>query len=448
MTQQKPPTGQEALFLVTPHDSFVIPQHEDNVVSIAERAVHLLSALDYLAQARIRDSFAATPGAQEKYGSNASAVLAGAERNAEFYKKAAKYAFGRASGLFTELEHAEEDDRDRIKLDASKSFLDFTNGIRTETGDSISSKTLREQLTRATFIGVAEHNREQTLRPHKSENTQSEKVDKATKGTEEQEDRNDGLTTREKLIALYEDPRAGFLPTTHREKNWVTTYLDYLDNPEFELGPQNQLIEVANFHLKHHKLDAGFDYGIQAGRSIAYEFADLFEAASRELEMLEAVAERLQETFNPNLSLAVAMDAEIEQAIPLIRYIDLVEFRKRGAISHDYRGKNQNLRIDPLRTRRNEDIVEANSDKNKRLEDPYMRADRGKDDAITKWMKKRALQLRVGEVRQTVADAIVDQRRRRNFHLVILQDFSIAKTDMPQLREAQLVASQAITRAA
>jgi hypothetical protein len=259
------------------------------------------------------------------------------------------------------------------------------------------------------------------------------------------EEKNAGLSTREKLIILAEAEDAGFLPTTNEEKNMVTTYLDYVNNEAFELGTQSQIVEVGNFHGKHHSYLAAKEYALQAGRSIAYEFADWLTQSTQQLAELRDVRELIRETPNPDLSLAVALHVDMLKAIPLIRFMDLAELRATGKVEYQTEKGTITPPFSLLRTRRNEASEALVPGKNKVLEDPYT-GDRSK--AVTAWLKARMVQIKVRDVRQTIEEAITDQENRAKFHKLVLEDLAIEKTDSEMLKEASLVAKEVLLRAA
>lgn len=436
---RKPAHTQEPLFLVDADQHVVEPGQDPYSVDLAERAIWLGRALDDIAQATIRDAFAGNEQARRKYGGRADAAAQGAIENAAKFRQDARFAFERGAGYIALIDVAPMSKTDELRAEAAKSFRNFAEGVGDESGKKKSIKLIREELQRSILFGVTNQNRAKGERPHKPEDLFSE--------AEAEDER--GLPTREKLILIAEDPRAGFIPTTNHEKNLVTTYLDYLDNPEFPLGPQNQLIEVVNFQLKHHGTGLGKEYGDQAGRSIAYAFSDFYEQATTQLKDLEEVAELLHEINNPNLSLIVGLEMNVLKAIPLIRFMDLAKHRATGETSYMYKGQEVSPKFDVLRSRRNE--AAATGERNKVMQDPYTGTDpkTGKrPDAVTKWLMKRTEQIRVGEVRDLIAEAIVDQRRRQMFHEIILKDFAAQKTDMSQLAEARRVARATLGLAA
>lgn len=246
-----------------------------------------------------------------------------------------------------------------------------------------------------------------------------------------------GLSTREKLLILAEAEHAGFLPTTNEEKNMVLTYLDYIKNEAFNLGAQSQLLEVGNFHGKHHSYATAKDFALQAGRSIANEFGDWFVQSEQQLADLFVVKELLQATDNPDLSLAVALHADMLKAIPLLRFIDLTMLRDKGEIAYKFQDMAYKPKFDVLRTRRNESKELLQEGKNKVLEDPYTGT---RSKAATNWLKLRMMQVKVGDVRKIIEAAILDQTNRMQFHKLVLEDLAQEKTDSILLKEASKTA--------
>lgn len=259
-----------------------------------------------------------------------------------------------------------------------------------------------------------------------------------------EEQKQPGLSTREKLIILAEADDAGFLPTTNEEKNMAMTYLDYIKNQAYELGTQSQLVEVGNFHGKHHSFFAAKEYALQSGRSIAFEFADWFSQSSQQLTDLKEVKQLIDEIDNPNLSLAIALNADMKKAIPLIRFMDLSELRAKGKVEYKTEKGVIAPPFDLLRTRRNEDVGGLVPGKNKVLEDPYTGA---RTKVATEWLKTRMAQIKVRDVRKLIQEAISDQENRAEFHKLVLKDLALHKTDSEMLKEASKVAQSILLKA-
>lgn len=253
----------------------------------------------------------------------------------------------------------------------------------------------------------------------------------------------EGLSTREKLLVIAEADDAGFLPTTNEEKNLVVTYLDYIKNQDYELGPQSQLIEIANFHGKHHGFYTAKKYAMEASASIAHEFGDWFIQSSQQLADLKEVNEIIRETVNPELSLAVALNVDMLKAIPLIRFMDLVELRAEGKVEYQTEDGVIKPSFSLLRTRSNRSKEDLQSEKNKVIEDPYT-GERTK--AVTEWLKSRMAQIKVRDVRHLIIEAIEDQEKRVSFHKLVLEDLATEKTDSELLKQASKVAKEILGR--
>lgn len=159
------------------------------------------------------------------------------------------------------------------------------------------------------------YNRSHGLRPHAP--------DKAVvrRSIEDKKPVARPLPTRERLIAIQEDPRAGYLPANNREKNTVLAWLDYFDNPEYPLGIGNQLLEV----LVHQQKKRTHLEGVRAVESIAWELGDYlkdavkgYNATSKFIEDMEGVA--------PTAKIADVDDIDEEAMRYIIRYeaVDLV----------------------------------------------------------------------------------------------------------------------------
>ena len=101
--------------------------------------------------------------------------------------------------------------------------------------------------------------------------------------------------------------------------------------------------------------------------------------------------------------------------------------------------------FDVMRTRRNKDRADPDSGKNKVLEDAYTAETRTK--AANDWIKLRMAQIKVGDVRSSVKDAILDQRNRVALHELILQDLAIEVVDSEILQEASKVARDFLGKA-
>ena len=424
-----PTNPQEQLFISTNSGMNInrdLDVQQQGAVPIAERYAHLLNVLDLHDAVPSYDQIARLHPLPRDVDANykptrQQAISRNAAITAEQMRARARAEFYEAYGL-TAMLAANAMPNSDAELMARKAYDAFTRRF------AGTHKTEQRSKSRTLWTGLLKG----MVMPNEVSEEPADAVPTAAKA-----DAEHGLSTREKLIILAEAHDAGFLPTTNEEKNTATAYLDYIMSGKFELGPQSQLIEVGNFHGRHHDFATAYEFSLQAGRSIAHEFGDWLTQAKTQLEDLVIVQQLLHETDNPNLSLAVALNADMLKAIPLVRYIDLEALRAGGVQHQTAQGKVQ-PRFDVLRTRRNESASATVEGKNKTLEDPYT-GERTK--AVNKWLKMRLTQIKVGDVRMVIGDAIADQQHRVAFHELVLNDFATQKTNSPILAEAAKVAA-------
>lgn len=144
----------------------------------------------------------------------------------------------------------------------------------------------------------------------------------------------DQLDNVEKLRALYDDPRAQFLPATHTEKSEALPLLDYLPSikpgqdkghPARTAGKlQEVFIRQKNIFMKTYGLpkDEAVQAASEAIRSIVCSYGDfLLNAASQQqrLNQLKAAVDEV----HPGLSLMEAAGEENLGIPAFVRYFDL-----------------------------------------------------------------------------------------------------------------------------
>ncbi len=211
----------------------------------------------------------------------------------------------------------------------------------------------------------------------------------------------DTLTTPQKLLVLIEDGRAGFVPSTHREKNQAVCVLDYIDNPQYRGGVHDYLAEI----YSHNKKIKGSPItGSFAVRSVLFEFADYTAAAISDISKLKKFESVLQDTPNPRLSLAEAAadhGQPTDIIVPFIKYVDV-----RDVANDVFTGPH-----DPLTTK--ESRQPQGSGRNKTVHDTY---DSDHQDLfISGYLALRAETLTVGESRDLVPIALLSQQKRQSF---------------------------------
>lgn len=255
------------------------------------------------------------------------------------------------------------------------------------------------------------------------------------------------LNTPERLRVLNVDPRANFLPTTHQEKNWALSLLDYIDiwDPETDLRTPvegtlkrtgGQLHEV-NLHrrkvyLENHNEDPkrrnkhlnatqqkAMREGYRAVASIVFSFGDFVDNAIIQKQYLESFKDDLADTDFPLIPLSEEPGLNHPGLPAFIRFYDLWHWREQG--------KPPVADFDPLHTKIKEEVPSQPGVA--RVEDPYTAVE--KDQAVEDRIAYMAGQLTVGEVRTTLVngrplaeEVIRDQQKRADFGAARLQEAS------------------------
>ncbi len=261
------------------------------------------------------------------------------------------------------------------------------------------------------------------------------------------------LDTPGRLRAILGDPRAGFLPTTHREKNQVVSYLDYLDNPEYPFGVNNQLLEIFNKSqslLTKQKIKRVAEEELidseRGPESVVYELGNYLMNASDSRRALEELEILLIEMPNTRVTLFEEHEnADLDLKHPglaaLIRYRELVEYLKTGEAS---------IPGDPLRTK--EHILKSKGPgKHKDVGDRYTAYHR--PDKMEDYIYAEVARTTVGRARMLIGPAIVDQTRRENFMTELLKSIATQPTAIPgrakkALEKASIAAHAVLEEAA
>lgn len=232
---------------------------------------------------------------------------------------------------------------------------------------------------------------------------------------------------KDRLLAILDDPRAGFMPSTHREKNAILAYLDYLDNhEEYPFGIANQFLEV----FTHRQKSSGGRGNILEARrsliSLAYELGDYYENATAQTAALADLQARINDCPNPNVSLQEEVGTSHPGYGALIGYIDTMELLKKGEISgphnefsvlHDSEDRPD---AEPI-------PVEVDLDKHKTVEDPYTTQE--PDDIVAKRIADKVRTMTIGELRTVVGEARANQEARALFMRSRLEELSVFETE-------------------
>jgi hypothetical protein len=214
--------------------------------------------------------------------------------------------------------------------------------------------------------------------------------------------------TKRKLIGLRDDTRAGFLPTTHTEKNQGFELLDYMGNPKYPSGANRRLEEIFIHQQKVARSQGRggrdiYDMARDSVRSVLNEWGDHLHGAIQSHDELTELKELLNSGFRPDLSLIEVTEpdgAKTYDYNALVRFANLKAYREGKPLPHD-----------PLRTRQDRSVVHP--DKNKIIEDDYTAV--GNLSDIQSYIDEAAATLSVKSGRELIDEAITDQATRRLF---------------------------------
>ncbi len=333
----------------------------------------------------------------------------------EVVTKSTKTEFAHAIGHFARISAGE--DPESVKAESRRKFSDFakkysgaSNNKRAHQLRQSLVQKVREMLSNdrpEVEARVTEFNRENGLRPHALKlEKKGEKIIKLTP-----------LETRERLLAVQGDPRAGFIPKTNHAKNVVISWLDYLDNPEFPRGIRNQLSEVFTHNQRMIESEEQYwqtgntEMALRGLESITWEVGDhAIDAFTSLVKMIE-LKKDLDDTPGAQTRLADAFPEGHPGLAVLIRHRALKELISTG----DVKGLLHPFTI--LRTSQDPPpSARPNSNepgKRKTLLNQFTRPDiRPK---FAKYIAQQTEALRVGQVRGELEEVIDDLTNEFNF---------------------------------
>lgn len=221
---------------------------------------------------------------------------------------------------------------------------------------------------------------------------------------------NQELDLMGKMRALLRDPNAGFLPTSHDEKNHALAHLDYLERP----GKIAHQLEEIRRH-EENRVGFGTPAGKSAGRralfSIAFEYGDYLANASSQMPKLHNLWIGIRDCPNPNVTLVEEFGVEHSGFAPFVRYFDLSQIPKKGHV--------QGISYDPLHTKPNRQKA-YDEDRNKTVEDQYT-ADKI-DPLVAARIAHVCETLTIGSARPIIEAALNDQNKRKIFWTARLRE--------------------------
>lgn len=249
------------------------------------------------------------------------------------------------------------------------------------------------------------------------------------------------ITLLGRIRGVGRDDQAGFLPTTHTEKNNALELLDYKsEHSNDRFMPQRRLQEIFRHQVKlarkqkgetlrridipelHDTEGSGDDSvdgwlseddfreakekGASAVRSIGVVWGDFLGNAVKSKKALRAIQAKVGATPNPSLSLVDQVTNGHPGIAPLVRYIDLLDVRDNGfPLTWGF---------DPMRT-----VVERTETadspelRHKFVFDPYTQPN--PEELVQERIEHTAERLTIGGLRSLVGEAIEDQVARGDF---------------------------------
>lgn len=241
----------------------------------------------------------------------------------------------------------------------------------------------------------------------------------------------DELTLKGRLQGIARDPRAGFLPTTHTEKNHIIYLLDkqHATDPD-RLLPTEILGRIAkaqgrtlveqwrrNGLTKLTTADhrTKFEKMRQTKKSVVLEWTDFLTNAAYSLTGLRRVTEAIMDC-NPNIRLVEEIgenDEHLADAALAIRYIDGSAIREFG-----YFGDED---FDSFVTVTRE-VSNPVDDRRKYIYDEYSLAAEARRPEAAHHIDGAIEAITIGALREVSPRAIADQQQRYNFWENILEE--------------------------
>lgn len=372
-------------------------------VNPVEQKLYLMNVLEHLAAASMRQGFryADEEALRGRYGAHTEAVRLGAERRKVEHINQAKREFARATGHYAMLELGV--DEAEAQSITRKEFSDFIKAYGGARGNKARER-YRKELERDVddLLRIAsEFNRHHNLRPYASAGVLSL--------GEESGKSDPTLSDRGKLLAMLYDPRAGFVPATNREKTLIMAFLDYLDNPEYPLGVNNQLFEV----FVHQQKPTGRTYrdGVRTVETIAWEIGDYLADAYESRRVLVGLREYIAD-FSPDVKVGEEVDKNHAGLVRVVRYQDAMDHINNG-------DSKVPLKYGPLQTtedRWNPKGSGTDPGKHKTMHSHYTAPETS--DEFRAYLVQRIEELRglnFGELRVIVEEAIENEVTRERF---------------------------------
>jgi len=310
-------TGQESLIIAEPlTGEFAIHDFGENwpAVSLKEHYLQQIHVLNMFSTLHEKEALIRDPNKLKRQYPKAHVEVLAAIRNQwQQLQEEAKTEFFRSLGYYAVKDSGQVNDEELAPYtkDAQRRWSLFQARYRSVPKAPARYAEIERLVAEVkdTVEGRTLYNRTHELRPHASDKK------KVRRNLEDEQPAVRPLTTRERLIALQEDPRAGYIPANNREKNTLLAWLDYFDNPKWPLGIGNQLFEV----LVHQQKERTHLDGIRAVESITWEVGDYLADAVMGYELLTRLHENL-EGILPSAQLTKVEGLEPEALAYLFRF--------------------------------------------------------------------------------------------------------------------------------
>lgn len=392
-------------------------------VDLVERGIRLQNTISCLAELNLLKGFVSS-GKYSSYGTGADVIRERATAKIPELVRSAEEEFKHATGHYTMIAAGEPEGQ--AKQITSRAYSDFLLAY-SRSKDYKAAQAYRRKLAKD-VDSLQSYQWPEVITDTASED-QGGEVQQLASDTPETEttsqeidqqdiDQQSKLSNFEKLEVLRTDPRAGFLPTTNREKTTALTWLSYIDSPD---GVAQQLLEVFNGSQKYDGI--GRLEALRAVESIVYETADYAADAINSHQQLRELQAALQGILNPHLKLDVVDEvADLVGNRALLRYIQIDQFYQQRPEQVPY------YLNDPLRTFQDR-TTRTGPGKHKTIHDRLSYA--GLSDAGTALIQAEVVgmqqQVAVAQARMLIAAALTNEDARARFFISRLQDVSSLK---------------------
>lgn len=400
---------QESLFVIEGETGQTAPvdfEQTEVAVPLEERSVRLLNVISLLKHKKMLDGFVSfDQPAEETYGDRAKQVRQNARDRVAEISHQVKHEFAHASGHYRLIESGE--DRGKVRSLTISAFSDFLRVFY------LKGRKEEAEEYHQRFAGSLDPITRRTSQRLSGEDQSSPSPEHQTYAAQQ-------LNNHEKLRAILNDDRAGFLPATNSEKSWALSLLDYISDPQ---GASRQLIEVFQGVQRTRPFAdgsigriGGYKDAKRTVESIVYEIGDFAENALVSHARLINLSSAVSEVFNPRLSLELALGIDHEGYAELARFVALNKVYNSG--NPDLPARNE----DPMRTV-SKRWSRQGPGKHKQIRDRYT-TPQNREDSVSAEIDTLVHHMRVGEARTIIADAIENEERRAQFFLDRISEVS------------------------